>query len=83
MPILRYRTRDLSSVYEGECPCGRTHRRIARIMGRTDDMLIINGINVFPSQIEEVIMAMPEAGNNYLILVDKVGPSTGSPSRSR
>jgi Coenzyme F390 synthetase len=73
MPILRYRTRDLSSVYEGECPCGRTHRRIARIMGRTDDMLIINGINVFPSQIEEVIMAMPEAGNNYLILVDKVG----------
>ncbi len=73
MPILRYRTRDLSSVYEGPCPCGRTHRRIARIMGRTDDMLIINGINVFPSQIEEVIMAMPEVGNNYLILVEKQG----------
>ena len=73
MPILRYRTRDLSSVYEGPCLCGRTHRRIARIMGRTDDMLIINGINVFPSQIEEVIMAMPEVGNNYLILVEKQG----------
>jgi phenylacetate-CoA ligase len=73
MPILRYRTRDLSSVYEGACPCGRTHRRIARITGRTDDMLIINGINVFPSQIEEVIMAMPEVGNNYLILVEKDG----------
>ena len=73
MPILRYRTRDLSSVYVGECPCGRTHRRIARIMGRTDDMLIINGINVFPSQIEEVIMSMPEMGNNYLILVEKDG----------
>jgi phenylacetate-CoA ligase len=73
MPILRYRTRDLSSVYRGSCPCGRTHRRIARIMGRSDDMLIINGINVFPSQIEEVIMAIPEVGNNYQILVEKQG----------
>ncbi len=73
MPILRYRTRDLSSVYEGSCPCGRTHRRIGRILGRTDDMLIINGINVFPSQIEEVIMAIPEVGNNYLILIEKEG----------
>jgi len=73
MPVLRYRTRDLSFVHEGHCPCGRTHRRIARIMGRTDDMLIINGINVFPSQIEEVIMAMPEVGNNYLILLEKNG----------
>ena len=73
MPILRYRTRDLSSICAGPCPCGRTHRRIARIAGRTDDMLIINGINVFPSQIEEVVMAMPEVGNNYLILVEKQG----------
>jgi phenylacetate-CoA ligase len=73
MPILRYRTRDLTSVYAESCPCGRTHRRIARIMGRSDDMLIINGINVFPSQIEEVIMAMPEVGNNYLILLEKAG----------
>jgi phenylacetate-CoA ligase len=73
MPILRYRTRDLSSAYAVPCPCGRTHRRIARITGRTDDMLIINGINVFPSQIEEVIMAIPEVGNNYLIHLEKVG----------
>jgi phenylacetate-CoA ligase len=73
MPILRYRTRDLTSVYPEPCPCGRTHRRIARITGRSDDMLIINGINVFPSQIEEVVMAMPEVGTNYLILVEKQG----------
>jgi phenylacetate-CoA ligase len=73
MPILRYRTRDLSSVYPEACPCGRTHRRIARIMGRTDDMLIINGVNVFPSQIEEIVMAIPEVGTNYLIVVEKAG----------
>ncbi len=72
-PILRYRTRDLTSFYTEPCPCGRTHRRIRRITGRTDDMLIINGVNVFPSQIEEVIMAMKEVGNNYLILVEKDG----------
>ncbi|HCM26822.1 MAG: phenylacetate--CoA ligase [Treponema sp. GWB1_62_6] len=72
-PILRYRTRDLTSFYTEVCPCGRTHRRIRRITGRTDDMLIINGVNVFPSQIEEVIMAMGEVGNNYLIVVEKDG----------
>ena len=72
-PLLRYRTRDLSRVYPGPCSCGRTHRRIERIKGRTDDMLIINGVNVFPSQIEEVIMKMPEIGNNYQILVEKAG----------
>jgi phenylacetate-CoA ligase len=72
-PILRYRTRDLSAFYTEPCPCGRTHRRLHRITGRTDDMLIINGVNVFPSQIEEVIMAMREVGNNYLIEIDKEG----------
>jgi phenylacetate-CoA ligase len=72
-PILRYRTRDLSGFYTEPCPCGRTHRRLHRITGRTDDMLIINGVNLFPSQIEEVIMAMKEVGNNYLILVEKEG----------
>ncbi len=72
-PLLRYRTRDLSSVYGGSCPCGRSHRRIARIKGRSDDMLIINGVNVFPSQIEEVIMKIPEVGTNYLIVVEKSG----------
>jgi len=72
-PILRYRTRDLSSFYTEPCVCGRTHRRLRRITGRTDDMLIINGVNVFPSQIEEVVMAMKEVGNNYLIVVEKDG----------
>jgi phenylacetate-CoA ligase len=73
MPLLRYRTRDLSAFYVDPCPCGRTHRRIRRITGRTDDMLIINGVNLFPSQIEEVIMAVKEVGNNYLIVVEKEG----------
>jgi phenylacetate-CoA ligase len=72
-PILRYRTRDLSGFYTEPCPCGRTHRRLRRITGRTDDMLIINGVNLFPSQIEEVIMSMQEVGNNYLIVVEKEG----------
>ena len=72
-PILRYRTRDLTSFYTEPCACGRTHRRLRRITGRSDDMLIINGVNVFPSQIEEVIMGMKEVGNNYLIVVEKDG----------
>ena len=72
-PILRYRTRDLTSFYSEPCECGRTHRRLRRITGRSDDMLIINGVNVFPSQIEEVIMSIKEVGNNYLIVVEKDG----------
>ncbi|MDR3167863.1 MAG: phenylacetate--CoA ligase, partial [Treponema sp.] len=72
-PILRYRTRDLSAFYTEPCPCGRTHRRLHRITGRTDDMLIINGVNLFPSQIEEVIMSIQEVGNNYLIVIEKAG----------
>ena len=72
-PILRYRTRDLSAFYTEPCPCGRTHRRLRRITGRTDDMLIINGVNLFPSQIEEVIMSIKEVGNNYLIVIEKDG----------
>jgi phenylacetate-CoA ligase len=72
-PLLRYRVRDLTSVIEGPCPCGRTHRRISRITGRCDDMLIVNGANVFPSQIEEVIMRVPEVGTNYLIQLEKDG----------
>jgi phenylacetate-CoA ligase len=72
-PLLRYRTRDLSSVMTGECPCGRTHRRISRIKGRSDDMLIINGVNVFPSQIEDVLMKIPQVGTNYLITLEKQG----------
>jgi len=72
-PVLRYRTRDLTGFFTEPCPCGRTHRRLYRITGRSDDMLIINGVNVFPSQIEEVIMGMKEVGNNYLIVVEKEG----------
>jgi len=73
MPLLRYRTRDIAFLHSGPCPCGRTHRRLSRITGRTDDMLIINGVNVFPSQIEEVIMKIPEVGTNYQICVQKDG----------
>jgi phenylacetate-CoA ligase len=72
-PLIRYRTRDLSAVYPEVCRCGRIHRRIKRIKGRTDDMLIINGVNVFPSQIEDVIMKMREIGTNYQIVVEKAG----------
>lgn len=72
-PLLRYRTRDLSHLVSGYCPCGRGHRRLARIKGRSDDMLIINGVNVFPSQIEEVLMKTLEVGTNYLIQLEKRG----------
>lgn len=72
-PLLRYRTRDLTTILPEPCPCGRTHRRISRITGRTDDMLIINGVNVFPSQIEQVIMQIPEVGNNYQICLARDG----------
>jgi phenylacetate-CoA ligase len=73
MPLIRYRTRDLTRVIPEPCPCGRTHRRLARFTGRTDDMLIINGVNVFPSQIEEVLLKKSGIGANYLILVEKAG----------
>jgi len=71
MPLIRYRTRDLTRFLPGACPCGRTHRRIERITGRSDDMLIINGVNVFPVQVEKALMAFPEIGNNYLIEIVK------------
>lgn len=73
MPLLRYRTRDLTRILLDPCPCGRTHRRIARFTGRTDDMLIINGVNIFPSQIEEVLLKAKGVGANYLIIVEKAG----------
>ena len=71
MPLIRYRTRDLTRIIDEPCPCGRTHYRIERIKGRSDDMLIINGVNVFPSQVEEILMKRPEVGTNYQILVDQ------------
>ncbi len=67
MPLMRYRTKDLTKIISEPCKCGRTHRRIARITARTDDMMIINGVNIFPIQIEKTILAIPEAGKNYVI----------------
>ncbi|WP_449243367.1 phenylacetate--CoA ligase family protein [Desulfovibrio sp.] len=67
MPILRYRTRDLTRFLPGECACGRTHRRIDRITGRADDMLIIKGVNIYPMQVEQALMCLPEVGQNYVI----------------
>jgi phenylacetate-CoA ligase len=72
-PLLRYRTRDIACIHHGPCACKRTHRRISRITGRTDDMLIINGVNVYPSQIEAVVMRIPEVGTNYQIYLEKDG----------
>jgi phenylacetate-CoA ligase len=71
MPLLRYRTRDLSRVFEEECACGRYHSRIQRIKGRSDDMLIIGGVNVFPSQVEHVLMNVPGVGDQYQIVVSR------------
>lgn len=73
MPMLRYRTRDLTSLNIQPCACGRTHARVDRIVGRSDDMLIIRGVNVFPSQVESVLLALGETSPHYHIIVDKIG----------
>ncbi len=72
LPLLRYRTRDLSSLDYSQCECGRTLVRMSKVTGRTDDMLIIRGVNVFPSQIESVLLEMGETAPHYLIIVDRV-----------
>ncbi len=72
-PVLRYRTRDITRLIEEPCGCGRTSVRMERVSGRTDDMLIIRGVNVFPSQIEDVLMRFAGAEPHYLIVVDKRG----------
>ena len=66
-PVVRYRTRDITRILPGACACGRTHRRIDRLHGRTDDMLIIRGVNVFPSQIENVMETFDEVSSWYQI----------------
>jgi phenylacetate-CoA ligase len=71
MPLLRYRTKDLAVISEEECECGRYHARIMRVSGRSDDMLIVGGVNVFPSQIEDVLFKIPELGDQYQIFVDR------------
>lgn len=70
MPMIRYRTRDLTRILPGPCPCGRTHRRIDRIKGRSDDMFIIKGVNIFPMQIEKILMQFSELGSQYLITLE-------------
>ena len=72
MPLFRYRTRDLTRFIPGECPCGRTHRRLDRFKGRSDDMIIVKGVNIFPIQIERILMGFKELGMNYLITIDTV-----------
>lgn len=73
-PVLRYRTRDLSILNPEVCACGRTSVRMCKVMGRTDDMLIIRGVNVFPSQIESVLMDIRGIAPHYLLIVDTKGP---------
>ena len=70
-PVLRYRTRDITRFLPGDCPCGRTTRRIARIQGRADDMLIIRGINVYPREIETVLLDDDDVGGTFAIIVDR------------
>ena len=72
-PLVRYRTRDISRIVTGQCECGRTFRRIDRIQGRTDDMLILRGVNVFPSQIEEEILKFPEIVSQYQLILTTKG----------
>jgi phenylacetate-CoA ligase len=72
-PMIRYRTRDLTRIIGEKCPCGRTMRRMNRVMGRTDDMLIIRGVNVFPSQIESVLCEMEACEPHYQIVIDRKG----------
>ncbi len=72
MPLIRYRTRDLTRILPGTCPCGRTHVRIDRIKGRSDDMFIIKGVNIFPMQVEKILVQYPQLGSNYLITLDTI-----------
>jgi phenylacetate-CoA ligase len=72
LPLLRYRTHDISRLNIEKCECGRTHIRMEKCLGRTDDMLIIRGVNVFPSQIESVLLEMSETEPHYLMIVDRV-----------
>ncbi len=73
MPLLRYKTGDITILENEKCGCGRTHPRLMRIFGRSDDMLIVRGVNVFPSQVEHVLMQIPEVGDNFQILLTRKG----------
>ncbi len=71
MPLIRYRTRDITHQIVGDCPCGSAHMRVARMEGRTDDMLVVRGVNVYPMQVERALMEIDEVGNNYVIELDR------------
>ena len=71
MPLIRYHTGDVTYIMEGKCSCGRTSRKLHRFLGRADDMLIVRGINVFPSQIEDVLVGIPEIGSYFQVVVDR------------
>ena len=73
LPMLRYRTRDVTSITTAPCDCGRTHLRILRVTGRNDDMLIIRGVNVYPSQIEAVLIGRPHIAPHYQLVVERRG----------
>ncbi len=73
MPIIRYRTRDLTRVIVEDCACGRQHRKIDRIQGRSDDMIILKGVNIYPMQIEKILMEFQEVGQNYRIYLEQEG----------
>src|SRR5439155_16040537 len=73
LPVIRYRTGDVTSFVDGDCPCGRPYRRIERLHGRVDDMLVIRGVNVFPSAIEAALLDDPALGGQYAIVVDRRG----------
>ncbi len=72
MPLIRYRTRDLTRIIPEPCRCGRTHRRIARILGRSDDMFIVKGVNIFPQQIEQILMSIKGVAQNYQIVLEPI-----------
>jgi phenylacetate-CoA ligase len=73
LPMLRYRTRDITRLSSERCECGRTHRRIRRITGRNDDMLIVRGVNVYPSQIEAVLVGLPDIAPHYQLVLERKG----------
>jgi len=71
MPLIRYRSKDLATIFPEPCRCGRTHRRMSRIKGRSDDMFILKGVNIFPLQIDTVLMNIPEVGTNYVTVLER------------
>ncbi len=71
MPLIRYRSKDLATIFPEPCRCGRTHRRMSRIKGRSDDMFILKGVNIFPLQIDTILMNIPEVGTNYVTILER------------